>query len=167
MDYLQVSLRVLHVVIGVAWAGAALYSSLIMMPQLRTLSSAIERPAMRAVSRLTGPVMMVGSIVVLGSGVGLALRMQGSLDTYFSTGWGLAMLVSFIAMMISGVVGFGFIAPSAIGVDRLLRRIEGREPTPDEDQRLERLTARHVALARINSVLILIALVAMPVSRFV
>ena len=164
---MDISLRILHVVIGVLWAGSAFYSGLIMMPKIHALKSDIERPAMRAVSGLTGPIMMVGSIIVLASGIWLALRMQGSLNVYFSTGWGLTMLISFIAMIISSVVGFGFIAPSAFGEERLLRSIEGRDPTPDEDQQLERLSARHVALVRINFVLIFIAVVAMPISRFV
>ncbi len=164
---MDIALRILHVVIGVFWAGSAFYSGLIMMPKLHALKSDIKRPAMRAVSRLTGPIMMVGSIIVIGSGIWLALRMQGSLDIYFSTGWGLAMLISFIAMIISSVVGFGFIAPAAFGEERLLRSIEGRDPTPDEDQQLERLSARHVALVRVNFVLIFIAVLAMPISRFV
>ncbi len=164
---MDIALRILHVVIGVLWAGSAFYSGLIMMPKIHALKSDIKRPAMRAVSRLTGPIMMVGSIIVIASGIWLALRMQGSLDIYFSTGWGLAMLISFIAMIISGVVGFGFIVPAAFGEERLLRSIEGRDPTPDEDQQLERLSARHVALVRVNFVLIFIAVLAMPISRFV
>ena len=164
---MDIALRILHIVFGVLWAGSAFYSSLILMPKLRALKPDIERPAMRAVSRLTGLIMMAGFIIVVGSGIGLALRMQGSLDIYFSTGWGLAMLISLIAMIISSVVGFGFIVPLAFGEERLLRGIEGRDPTPDEDQKLERLSARHAALARINFVLILIAVIAMPISRFV
>lgn len=164
---MDIALRILHVVIGVLWAGSAFYSGLIMMPKIHALRSDIKRPAMRAVSGLTGLIMLVGYIIVIASGIWMALRMQGSLDIYFSTGWGLTMLISFIAMLISCVVGFVFIVPSALGEEKLLRSIEGRDPTPDEDQQLERLSARHIASARINFVLIFIAVVAMPISRFV
>ena len=164
---MDIALRIMHIVVGVFWAGAAFYSAIIVMPQLHALKSGIERPVTRVLSPRTGPIMMVGFIIVVGSGVWLALRMHGSLDIYFSTGWGIAMLIAFIAMIISSVVGFGFLAPAAFGVDRLLRSTEGRDPTPDEDHQLERLSARHVTLARYNFVLILIATITMPVARFV
>ncbi len=165
---MDIALRIIHIVFSVFWAGTVIFATLILIPQLRALGPAIERPTMKALLRITSPTMMVSSLIVLGTGIAIALRMHGgSLDTFLTTGWGLAMFTGFIAVVIAVIIGFGVMAPAGFRMEKLGRSIEGRDPTPDEAQQLDRLNARVRIGDRINFVLILIALVAMPVSRFV
>ena len=86
--------RVVHVVFGIFWAGAVIYASLILFPQLKSLGPSIERPAVRAIMRVTSPVMAVSSLIVLGTGITMVLRTRLSISALFSTGWGWAIFVS-------------------------------------------------------------------------
>ncbi len=168
MDSVMAGLRISHIFFGVFWAGTYLFVTLILLPRLRALGPAFERPVARALLSVTTPVMIVSSLTVVGTGAAMVLRVWGwHMDAILATDWGKAMLAALVAAVGAIVVGFVFIAPSGIRMDKLSRSIEGRDPTPQEDRELGRLFSRVVAVDRINFVLILIALVAMPVSRFV
>ena len=165
---MDIALRIVHIIFGVFWAGTVIFATFILLPQLKSLGPAIERPAMKALLRVTSPTMMVSSIIVLGTGIAMALRMSGgSIDTFLTTGWGVAMFISFIAIVVALINGFVVLAPSGFRMEKLGRSIEGRQPTAEENKQMERLNRRITTADRFNFVLILIALVAMPVSRFV
>ena len=161
-------LRILHIVFGVFWVGASVFVLFFLEPRLRTLGSAIESRVMRALVTYVSPAFGLSGIIILGTGVAMALRLRGgSLDTYLTTGWGFAMLVGFVATVAALVVGFGLSFPHGLRLMRLERSMEGRDPSADEARQLEEIFARIRMVERINIVLILIALVAMPIARFV
>lgn len=168
MDSVMAGLRISHIFFGVFWAGTYLFTTIILVPRIRKLGPSVERPVYREVLSIATPIMVVSSLTVIGTGVAMALRAWGwHLDDILATGWGKAMLVALIAAVLAVVGGFVFIAPSGLRMDKLNRSIKGREPTPEEDKELERLSARVIAMDRINFVFVLIALIAMPVARFV
>jgi len=118
--------------------------------------------------KLATPIMVVSSLIVLGTGVAMVFRMWGwHLDDILATGWGRAMLVALIATVAAIAGGFAFLMPSGLRMDKVNRATQGREPTQEEDQELERLITRIVRVDRLNFLLVLAALIAMPVARFV
>ncbi|MFQ6014759.1 MAG: hypothetical protein ACE5NP_04890 [Anaerolineae bacterium] len=128
----------------------------------------IERPVLADLMRVLPPAMMVSSIISAITGVVLAGMMRGwSLNWVLASGWGLAILVGFVGTAVALFVGFGLLPPLTIRLEKLSRSIEGRAPTPDESRQLQQLTASGTALARINTVLLIIVVIAMAVARFV
>ncbi|MBI4494793.1 MAG: hypothetical protein HY690_18610 [Chloroflexi bacterium] len=77
------------------------------------------------------------------------------------------MSTGFVATVLALIVGFGIIPPLSMRMDKMARSFEGRAPTGEEDRHLQSLTARITRLARANSVLLVIVVVAMAVARFV
>jgi len=77
------------------------------------------------------------------------------------------MIIGLAATAAAGVVGFGFLMPTGIRIDKLGRSIKGRTPNPDEGKQLHQLSARVETLSRVNLVLIVIALATMVASRYV
>lgn len=168
MDSVMAGLRISHIFFGVFWAGTYLFATLILIPRLRALGPAIERPVFREVLKVATPIMVVSSFIVLGTGIAMALRVWGwHLDDMLATGWGKAMLVALIATVAAIAGGLAFLMPSGLRMDKINRAIQGREPTPEEDHELDRLSTRIVKMDRIIFLLVLTALIAMPVSRFV
>jgi putative copper export protein len=163
---MDIALRILHIVLGIFWAGTYIFATFILLPQLKKLGRAIEQPAMKAILRVTSPVMMVVSLAVLGTGIAMVVRARLPVSTYFSTGWGLAMFIAFIAVVIAIIIGFSVLAPTGSRMEKLGRRIEGREPTEDENIELEQLSRRITTFDRVNFSLVIIATLAMPISRF-
>jgi hypothetical protein len=77
------------------------------------------------------------------------------------------MLVGFIATVAAIVVGFGLSAPKGMRLMKMERSMKGRDPNTAEAHEIETILASVQIVERINIVLILIALVAMPAARFV
>ena len=147
--------------------GTDIFVTLMLLPRLKALGSDIERTVMAALTRLP-PAMMLSSIITAITGVVLAGMMRGwRLNWVLTSGWGLAILVGFIGTAVSLFVGFGLLPPVTIRYDKLSRSIEGRAPTSDESRQLQQLAARGTALMRINTVLLIIVVIAMAVARFV
>ncbi len=164
---MDIAFRVLHIGLGIFWAGTVIFATFILLPQLKKLGPAIEHPAMKALMRVTSPTMMVCSVLVLGTGIAMVLRAQLPVSAFFSTGWGIIMFISFIAIVIVLIVGFGILAPSGARMEKLGRSFEGRKPTAEETEEMGRLTRRIGTADRFNFVLIVIVTIAMPLSRFI
>ncbi len=163
---MDIALRFLHIVIGVFWGGTVIFSSFILLPRLRGLAPNIERSVLNSLEKIT-PVFIVSGVITIGTGIAMALRMQGDIAAYFTTGWGLVMFIAFIAMVITLIDAFVFMAPAESRLAKMSRGIEEREPTAEEAQQLEQLSRRIATYDRIHAVRVLIALIVMPISRFV
>ena len=159
-------LRILHILFGVYWVGSDVFLTFILLPRLKTLGPAIERPVMKSLLRVLPPVTMVSSIITVVAGVLLIGTMKGW-SVLFATGWGWAIFIGLVLTGLAVIVGFGALPPLTMRYEKLYRTIEGRDPTPDESRQLDSLTRRLTVLARINSVLLLIVVVTMVIARFV
>lgn len=164
---MDVIFRVIHVVLGIFWAGTVLYASFVLLPVLKSLGPAVERPAVRGLMRVTSPIMSVISLIVLGTGVAMALRTGLSISALFSTGRSWAIFIAFIAVVIYLIAGFGILLPSGVRMDKLGRSFEGRQPTVAESEQMGRLARRISTVERTSSVAILIATILMPLLRFI
>lgn len=164
---MDAALRVLHVVLGIFWAGTVTYASLILFPQLKALGPAVERPALTAIMRATSPTMAACSVTVLGTGIAMIWRAGVAPSALLATGWGLAMLVALVATLVCLAVGFGVLMPAGMRMLKLGRSIEGRQPTAEESERMERLTRRIAVADRVNALGVVVAATAMPLSHFV
>ena len=159
MDYVMVSLRIVHIVAGVFWAGSAFFLALILEPRLRVLGPAIQRPVM-------GPALGTSAIITMSAGIWLALRLRwGHLDKFFSSEWGYAILVGFVASLLAFSTGVASGVISA-KMANLGRAIEGRPPSPEEGAQLQLLAGRLTRLTRAMAVLVFIAVGSMASARF-
>ncbi len=167
MDILVV-LRIVHVVFGIYIAGSYLFLVPILEPRLKRLGPAIQGPVMRALMPILTPINAISFIIIIGTGVAMTLIMRsGALITLFVTEWDWAIIIGLATTVAAGVVGFGFLMPTGIRMDKMGRSIEGRAPNPDEGRQLHQLSARVETLSRVNLVLIVIALATMVASRYV
>ena len=159
-------LRVSHILFGVVWVGADAFITLILFPRLKALGPEIERPVMKSLMRSVPPVMMVSSVVTLVSGVLLIGESRGW-SVLFSTGWGWAIFISLVLTGLAVIVGFGALPPITMRYEKLYKTVEGRSATLDESRRLDSLTSSATVLGRINSVMLLIVVVAMAIATVV
>ncbi len=161
-------LRIVHIVFGIYIAGSYLFMVPILEPRLKSLGPATQSSVMRALMPILTPINAISFIIIIGTGVAMTLIMRsGALNTLFITAWGWAMIIGLAATVAASVVGFGFLMPTGIRMDKLGRSIEGRAPNPDEGKQLHQLAARVETLSRVNLVLIVIALATMVASRYV
>ena len=165
---MDATLRLLHIFFGVFWVGASILFLFFIEPRLRTLGHDTESRVMRALIPLVSPAFGLSSLILVGTGIVMTLRMRGSdLGVILATGWGIAILVGFIATMAAIIVGFGFSMPKGFRLKKLESNMKGRNPKKDEQGEIEEIFARIRLVERVNIVLILVALFSMTVARFV
>jgi uncharacterized membrane protein len=167
MDFELVMLRLFHIVFGVIWAGSAVFIAGILEPRLRKLGPTVMQPVMGALMPILTPVMLLSATITIAFGIILSLRLRwGNLDTFFDTGWGVAILIGFIV----SILAFGTGLTTSITGKRLMRlgaSIQGRPPTPEEGALLGKLSARLTLLSRSTAVLTVIATGSMASARFI
>ncbi len=155
-----VVLRILHILAGVFWVGAAVYLTLVLEPKLRGLSNVVERDVLQAISKLNSLWITLSAIITILAGFALISRTPGrEFDQLFDNGWGWAigigLIASLVAFFLSGWVG----ASTA-----KLRRALLSDTQPDESS-LAPLRARIAMGSRLNVVLVIVAVGAMASAR--
>lgn len=166
MDTLTIVLRLTHILFGILWAGTVFFSVLFLEPRLKRLGASIQNPVMNSLMAIVTPVMMLSSLIVIGTGIALSLMIWVSLDTLFTTSSGWILVIGFFATLAAAVVGFGFLAPTGMRLGRLNKSLENRDASPEEASQLNMLNARIQTLSRTSFIFMLIAVGAMGFLRY-
>ncbi len=162
-----ITLRILHIVFGVFWAGSAMFFAVILQPRLHTLEPAIRLRVLGALLPVMGPVLIGSAVVTILVGSGLALRMRwGNLDMFVETGWGIAILIGFAASI--GAISSGItMIRRAQRMVRLGGAVIDGSASPEVAEEVGRIGARLPRLARGTALMVLVATGAMAAARFV
>ncbi len=160
-------MRLLHIVFGAFWAGAALFMAFVVIPRVQALGPAVAGPVFAALGKIVGPLLVGSGVITVAAGITMALRLRwGSLDSWFDTGWGWAIALGFVAALAALTVGTRA-ALLARSMAAMGASMAGREPTPEEMGRMRSSSERLMKLGRIGSIRVLIALGTMASARFV
>jgi hypothetical protein len=180
MDPLMLSLRLVHVLGGAFWFGAALLMAGFVEPAAASLGPEGGRFMHRLMgSRL--PIVMTGAaaLTVL-SGLGLYLKHAGELTmAWVLSGAGLGFLAGGLAGLLAFASGFLLVRPAVEELGHLASRLAATN-SPDASRLaatnspdltlVRRLQALEQALRRcsiVNAVLLLVAMAAMATARYV
>jgi hypothetical protein len=170
MDGLMVTMRILHIVFATYWVGTDVFLTFILLPRLRALGSAFERPVMASLLRILPPVLMISAVLTFAAGVVITgLLTNWNISLLFVDGWGWSIFAGIVATFIAMIIGFGVIPFVTIRMEKINKEIEGRKelPTAEEEARLTQLTDRLTVFGNTNTVLLFIAVGSMAVARFV
>ena len=162
-----ITMRILHIVFGVFWAGSAIFFAAILQPRLHTLDLPVRLRVLGALIPVMGPVLISSAVVTILAGTALALRMRwDNLDAFVDTGWGIAMLVGFAASIGAITSGITMIRRAGQMV-KLGGAVVDGTASPEVAEQVTRIGARLPRLARSTAVMVLVAIVTMAVARFV
>jgi hypothetical protein len=162
-----VILRLLHIVFGAFWVGAALFMAWVVIPRVQALGPAVAGPVFASLGKIVGPVLLGSGVITVAAGITLAFRLRSdNLDTWFDTGWGWAIALGFVMSLAALAVG-SRAALLARKMAAMGASMAGREPTPEEMGQMRSTSQRLMNLGRISSILVLIALGTMASARFI
>lgn len=164
---MDAALRILHIIFGVYMVGTSIFILFILEPRVKSLGKGTWQHVLRAVEAPASASLGVSVLIILGTGITMTIRLRGyDLGIILATGWGIAILVGFIATVAALVVGFGFSVPKGMQLMKMEHYMKGRDPNPNEARELDKIVDRLELVERINIVLIMIALISMPLARF-
>ncbi|HXY70550.1 MAG TPA: hypothetical protein VEH62_13965 [Gemmatimonadales bacterium] len=170
MHALLVALRLLHIVLGVYWAGAIFFFVTFVQPSIRDAGPDGMKVAQQIIRR--GYLSIVPGIAVLTMLAGLTLywldaRALG--DAWWSSGTGQAFSVGAAAAIVAFAIGMAVTRRSMLRAIALGQELPKLAEGPDRQARMaeiERLRGLATRGAQWVAALLLVAVAAMAVARY-
>ncbi len=154
MNFELAVIRVVHILVGVIWAGSAIFMAAVLDPRLRALGPDVHRRVTEALYLPLRFVLEGGGAITILVGIALVFRLQ-RIDDLLDTNWGWAITIGLVTSVIAHTTGV--LALSS------LKKLRGAEEEGDARRLLDRATT----LARMTAVLVTVAVVTMAAARFV
>ena len=170
MDLPLVITRLVHIISGSFWVGAATYLAVLLEPGIRSGPVELERQLLRRTSKLNSLWITSAAVLTILSGFALISMTPGrTMADLGEPGWGtmilIGLLASLAAFFISGFAG--------MATAKLRRAFEfasdnpGAAATPESEQQVASFRRRLSLLGYLNAVLVVVAVGSMAIARFV
>lgn len=168
--YLLNLLRLVHVVAGILWAGAAIAYLFFFKPSVKAIGPAGPQFMQNLMQRRKYPVfMVVTSLLTVLAGGALYWFISGGLNlAWAATGPGLGFTIGSLAALFAFFLGTFGIGPIAGQISALGGQIaaSGREPSPDQGRKMHALEKRMSSIENVEFVLLVISLLTMATARY-
>ncbi|HSM70394.1 MAG TPA: hypothetical protein VK851_02535 [Anaerolineales bacterium] len=167
-QYVILVLRVAHVASGLMWVGSAVLYLFFLVPAAKSAGAA-GQTFMQKFGPRVSPMMGVATTLTVISGALLYSRFfVGGFKWIWTTGAGFGFTIGGFAALISYVMGVTIFGPTQgkIGALGTSMAEAGGAPRPEQIAEMERLQAYLMKTYRIDFVLLVIAVVAMAVARY-
>lgn len=170
MDELMLVLRLLHVVPGAIWVGMAVFMVFYLTPALQEVGPESAKVMAALQRRGIMTVMPVFGVVTILSGTWLYGRATiGFRTELVASGPGLAFGLGGLASLAALIIGLAVMRPSMMRAASLMRTMAAAPGGADREQTMAevgRLRARAGRAGRTVAVLLLLAVIAMAVGRY-
>lgn len=169
MNYLMVSMRIIHIFSGVFWVGSAFFMVSFVTPSV-IATGAEGQKFMQQLSfrtRFASTMLLVAVLAILSGLVMYWQIFEFRLDA-LSTGYGLMLTLGAIAAFIGFVVAYFM-------QNRNIRRMKaisdsmamaGGPPTPEQQAEMKSLSATVIRGGQITSVFLALALLGMSIAQY-
>jgi len=165
---LIVVLRFLHIIAGALWVGAGVTQSLLFIPAIASSGSAGQMVMKKLGPRFHAFMAIMSNITIL-AGIVLYSRfiVATGMEWIWSTGPGITFTLGALAGITSFVIGATFFAPTQKKVAALELEIQkAGQPDASQMARMNNLQTSIIKVGKIDFVLMLFALGAMAVARY-
>ncbi len=166
---LMIVLRFAHVVSGALWVGMFAFMTFFLMPAFAEAGPDGAKVQAALAKRRIAVIMPLIALITLVSGMWLFQRLSGgAAGAFLQTPAGLAFGLGGLAALLAFVVGIGLGRPVMMRSMKLAASLPAASPTdrPLMMAEMQRLKDRSAALNRVVMVLLLFALGAMAVARY-
>jgi uncharacterized membrane protein len=169
MDTVMIFLRLVHILGGIFWAGGAIITAGFILPTVR----AIGPEGSRFMQRFAGPsrfafFMSLAAPLTTLAGLVLYWKDSGFRIEWIVTRAGLGYTVGGLAGIAALVLGLAVMSPTTTRVEALGKEMQagGRPPTPAQLAQMQALQEGLRASGIWGAILLIIAVVAMSVARY-
>lgn len=170
MDWYQVILRVVHILMGTFWVGSAIFFFFFIEPSVKELGATGEKFMGHLTEKKKMPIVfMIASGLTVLAGILLYWRDSGGFDLDWVTSpTGLGFTVGGVAAIMAFAAGLIFIKPTVERMGVIGQQVVagGGPPNDAQGAELQKLAGKLTTVGRIDLVLLTIAVVAMATARF-
>lgn len=169
MNVLLIVLRLIHIGMGAVWVGMALFTAALLMPAIQEAGPDGAKVAAGLQRRGLLTVLPILALGTLASGLWLYWIASGGFDPgYTGSRMGIAFGTGGALAILAFALGITMMRPAMMRANRLAQELAQAAP-PDRERRaaeIQRLRARGATISRIVNVLLVLALAAMAVARY-
>ena len=157
MNWLMVVLRLVHIGTGAMWVGMLSFITFYLTPALAEAGPAEAAKVMAALQRRRIMIVMpVLALLTIASGIWMMARLYGGPANLVGSNMGIALNVGALAAIVAFLIGIIFMRPV------MTRAMSATDPAE-----AAKLRARGATLSRLVARLLMVALAAMAVARYV
>jgi uncharacterized membrane protein len=168
--YLLNLLRLVHVVAGILWAGAAISYLFFVKPSVKSLGTVGPQFMQNLMQRRKYPIFMISTslLTVLAGGVLYWFFSGGFSLAYIKSGVGLGFTIGSVASLVAFLVGTFGIGPTSGQMSALGGKIiaSGDGPTPEQAVKLQALEKRLNLAEQVDFIMLVIAMLTMATARY-
>ncbi|HET6846549.1 MAG TPA: hypothetical protein VFH29_06920 [Anaerolineales bacterium] len=166
MNFLIITLRLLHILAGVFWVGAALINAFFLAPTIAATGEAGTKFMAHLIgqARLSVRVTVASYVTVLAGAALYWIDSQGLTSPWQSSGPGIGFGLGALAAL----VGFGtgqMVGKSLTTINQIVSKVQGA-PTPDQVAALTRARKRLATSSAISTGSLIVALAFMATARY-
>jgi uncharacterized membrane protein len=170
MDIFVILLRIIHIVAGVFWVGAALTGTFFLAPAARSSGQEGQKFIQTLMERLRfRAAISVAAILTILAGFLLYARDSGGFQqSWITSSVGLGFTIGALAGIASLLYGAVVMGPTGKKFGELAEAIQaqGGPPTSEQQSQMAKLNERISTASHINTALLVIALLAMATARY-
>ena len=166
----MVVLRVVHILAGVFWVGAALTTLLFIQPAARELGPAAGPFMMHLAGRkrLIDYVLGAAGLTVL-AGLLMYWRVTGGLDLdVIGSAYGISLTIGALCAIAALAIGGSIVRPGIMATLAIGREVTagGGAPTPEQAARMQAIQRRSIAAGKAIVPLLIVAVIGMAAARY-
>ncbi|MDA1278966.1 MAG: hypothetical protein O3B95_02855 [Chloroflexi bacterium] len=161
MDLPLIVVRLVHIIAGTFWVGAAIYLAVLLDPRLRAGPIELERQLLSRTSKLNSLWITTSAVAAIASGFALiSMTPSRSMSDLGTDGWGTMILIGLLASLAAF-----FVSGFAGAATAKLRR--GLEAGNADETQVALFRRRLSLLGYVNATLVVIAVGSMAIARYV
>ena len=170
MDTYMVVLRVVHILAGVFWVGAALTTLLFIQPTARELGPAAGPFMMHLAGRkrLIDYVLSAAGLTVL-AGLLMYWRVTLGLDLdVIGSAYGISLTIGALCAIAALAIGGSIVRPGIMATLAIGREVaaSGGAPTPEQAAQMQAIQRRSTAAGKAIVPLLIVAVIGMAAARY-
>jgi hypothetical protein len=170
MDPVMVLLRLLHIVLGVYWAGTLIFTALYLEPSVRAAGPPGGQVMAQLIRRGHLNVMPAVALITMLAGIELYRRVSaGFQPEWIASPRGMTLTIGAVAAIVAFVIGVFVMRATSLRVIALTKAAQDAAEGPDRDSRLAEIQPlrRRVTLSvRWVAALLGVSVAAMAVARY-
>lgn len=152
--------RLVHIVLGALWVGVMVFSTFVLTPALAEAGPDAGKVMAALQRRRLLTMMPIIALATVISGGWLVQRVYGGMPGLLASRGGLAFAIGAAAALVAFLLGILGMRPAMVRAAALA------PDAPGNREEIERLRARAAAMGRLAAVLLLLAISAMAVGRY-
>jgi hypothetical protein len=168
--FLLIVLRLVHVVAGILWGGAAIYYLFFVKPSVKAIGAAGPQFMQYMAERRRLPLFMVGTslLTVLAGGILFWFSSGGFNAAWIASGPGIGFTIGSVAALVAFLFGTFGIGPTSAQMGALGAQIavSGKGPTPEQAAKMQALEKRLNVAEQVDFIMLVIAMLTMATARY-